>query len=412
MGVLVEKELTTLLARQGIYDDKLNIYAYELLFRGQNPLMAEVNNQQIDEGHRATSTVISNLFANLNLADVVGDNLVFINFTRQNLLDGTPLLLPPQQIVIEVLEDMLVDADLIQLIGDLKRQGYRIALDDFIYAPAWQPLVELADIIKIDVLNQDCNQIATTVAPIKDFKGLLLAEKIETKSQFHDCLELGFSLFQGYFLNRPDPVQGQVMTENKSNLLRLMAKLYDPKIRNEQIEDIILQEPKLSYRILKITNSASSYKIKKIDSIQDAIMHLGIIQIRNWVNLLMLSSLDNVPEDTITRTLIRAKMCESLAQKDRQADPVQAYTVGMLSLLDAMLNKPLDALLKPIPLSEPIKNALIHFHGPLGLILKRTIEYEMAQFDLLQQDDQAHPDLVLAYLAGVHYAESVLNLMK
>ncbi len=289
--------ITTLLARQGIYDKKGDIFAYELLYRSGEALSAPVDNLNPLSGEKATSSVIAQLFTNLDMNNIIGKKRAFINFTHKNLVEQLPGLLPKSRIVIEVLEHVAIDQQIIVNLSELSKQGYVIALDDFVYREELSPLVELADIIKLDVLNLNKEQIGEQLAPLKGFKGKLLAEKVENKAQFDCCLDLGFDYFQGFFLNKPDPFKGQAITENKVYLLKLLAELNNEFVSLERVEEIVLQIPKLSYRILRLCNSASFYTGKKFDSLIDAISQLGLLQIRNWINLLLLASLDDVAPD-------------------------------------------------------------------------------------------------------------------
>jgi EAL and modified HD-GYP domain-containing signal transduction protein len=308
--------------------------------------------------------------------------------------------------VIEVLETVVIDDKLVDSIIQLRALGYKIALDDFMYRDEILPLVKLAHIIKIDVLNLNREQIEEQIAPLRSiFSGKLLAEKIEDKTQFETCVDLGFDYFQGFFLNKPDPFQGHAITENKSHLLRLLGELNNNSVSMRKVEQIILQIPKLSYRILRLTNSVSFYTGKKIESLMDAIVQLGLVQIRNWIILLLLASLDDIAPDLLERTLIRAKMCESLAKVTGHSNPQQAYTVGILSTLDAILNEPMNVLLAKIQLSEVLNEALLHHVGELGKILKFTIDYEEANFKQLQYTGIDNDDLVRSYittLVAVH----------
>lgn len=402
----------TLLARQGIYDKEGSIQAYELLYRNGDVLTANVDNLNSFSGDTATSSVITQLFANLDMNAIIGDKPAYINFTHNHLVQQIPRLLPNNRIVIEVLETVVIDQQLIKSLTELSEQGYKIALDDFIYRAEATPLIEIADIIKIDVLNFNKDQIHQQLKPLKHFKGQLLAEKIEDKLQFTNCVDLGFDYFQGFFLNKPDPHKGRVLTENKANLLRLLADLNNEHVTVERIEQIILHIPKLSYRILRLANSASVYKGRKIDSLLDAINQLGLVQIRNWLSLLMLSSLDDLAPDLMERTLIRAKMCETIAKKTGYANPHQAYTVGILSTLDGILNEPMSSLLKKIHLSDSLNDALLHHQGELGRILKFTIDYEQANFNQLEKSPVDNTDLVNAYLQGIEYANTIIDVIK
>ena len=405
-------QITTLLARQGIYNKNGSVFAYELLYRSGDSFTANVDNLNPLSGDKATSSVIAQLFANLDINAIINNKRAFINFTRNNLLENVPYLLPKSRIVIEVLETVTIDQLIIENLTILSKLGYEIALDDFIFREELSPLVELAHIIKIDVLNLDKQQILDQLAPLKGFKGKLLAEKIENKRQFNTCIDLGFDYFQGFFLNKPDPYKGQTITENKLYLLKLLAELNNENVAIERIEEIILQIPKLSYRILRLSNSVALYTGKKIDSLMDAISQLGLVQIRNWISLLLLASLDDVAPDLLERTLIRAKMCESLAKVTGYHNSHQAYTVGILSTLDGILNESMSSLLTKIQLSEVLNEALLNKKGTLGLILKFAIDYEEAKFNELDKAPIASKDFAQSYLLGLAHASDIMDAIR
>jgi len=406
------EHIRTLLARQGIYDKTGAICAYELLYRNGNSATSDVDNFSALSGDAATSSVITQLFTNLDLDLIIGDKPAFINFTHNHIIQQIPRLLPKHRIVIEVLETVVLDEPLIASLINLHKRGYRIALDDFVFKEEAAPLIEVADYIKIDVLNFNKQQIKEQLAPLQGYKGKFLAEKIEDKTQFHTCIDLGFDYFQGFFLNKPDPQKGQVITESKANLLQLLTELNNESVTIDRIETIILQIPKLSYRILRLANSAALYKGRSIDSLLDAISQLGLVQIRNWLSLLMLASLDDLAPDLIERTLIRAKMCESLAQATGYRNSHQAYTVGILSTLEGMLNEPMASLLSKIHLSDVLNNALLHHQGELGQILKFAIDYEEANFKDLEKSNIDPEALTEAYLEGIEYAGTMINQMN
>ncbi|CEG55647.1 EAL and HDOD domain-containing protein [Legionella fallonii] len=401
-----------LLARQGIYNKNGSVHAYELLYRDGDAQTAHVDNLNSFSGDSATSSVIAQLFSNMDMNSIIGNKRAFINFTRNHLLDEVPLLLPKSRIVVEVLETVTVDQRLIVNLEALSQLGYEIALDDFIFHEETRPLIDIANIIKIDILNQTNEQIVERLKPLKGYHGKLLAEKIENKSQFNFCVDLGFDYFQGFFLNKPDPLKGQVITENRVHLLKLLAELNDHDVPLGRVEEIILQIPKLSYRILRLSNSASLYTGKKIDSLMDAISQLGLVQIRNWISLLLLASLDDVAPDLLERTLIRAKMCESLVRKLGSGNPLQAYTVGILSTLDGILNEPMGSLLAKIHLSDTLNDALLYQKGDLGQVLKFATDYEAANFNELDNISLENKDLAQSYLEGIAHASEIMDIIN
>lgn len=403
----MDQLLTTLLTRQGIYSKTGAVYAYELLYRD---LVPDAVNTFSDE--EETSLVVTQLFSNLDIDAIIGKKKAFINFTYNHLIQKIPTLLPKDRIVIDVLETVDVDKPLINSLLSLREQGYKIALHNFIFNEKNSLLIDLVDIIKLNVLYQNKQQIAEQLKPLKHFKGQLLAKKIDDNQQFSDCIDLGFTYFQGFFLNKPDLLKSQQITENKNNLLRLLAELNNQDIPMERVEELILQIPKLSYRVLRLANSVYLYRGKVIESLLDALKILGLNQVHNWLCLFLLSSQDDLIPDLLERTLIRAKMCEGLARISGHSDPHQAYTVGIFSTLDRFLNEPMDVLLSKIKLSNAFNEALLHQKGELGHILQITIDYEAANFKKLERTTYDKQDLTRSYLEGINYANSVMDVIN
>ncbi|MDR3502355.1 MAG: HDOD domain-containing protein [Legionella sp.] len=405
----LNSQLPTLLARQGIYTREGSVYAYELLYR--NPRLANVELDNSELGDKATSLVITQLFASMDIDTIIGDKLAYINFTHSHLVQKVPTLLPKERIVIEVLESVIVDKPLIDSLTSLREQGYCIALDDFIPSEKNSILIDLANIIKIDVLNLNKRQIAGQLRRLKHFNGELLAEKIESHNQFKDCVDLGFDYFQGFFLNKPRPVKGHHITENKAYLLKVLAELNNDDIPLERVEEYILHIPKLSYRLLRLANSAAAYNGRKIDLLIDALKRLGLNQVRNWLRLFLLANQNDLMSDLVERTLIRAKMCECLAKlSSEQVNPHQAFTMGIFSSLDAFLNESMASILSKIQLSESLNEALLYQRGQLGEILKDTINYENGNFGSLENTSYGNKNLINAYLESIEYARAIMRL--
>ena len=404
-----ETQLAILLARQGIYDQTGNVYAYELLYRTNS---SESNIIITDEsaGVKATSSVIAQVFANLDLDMVVNNKPFFINFTYTDIILTIPRLLPPERIVIEVSELATINTLLISALTELHDDGYKIALDNFIYNENHAPLLEIADFVKIDVLNESKEAILTKLQPLKAYQGKLLAERIDNKDQFHLCAELGFHYFQGFFLNKPDVIKGQIIAENTSLLLRVLTELNNEELSVEQLERTILQIPRLSYRILRVANSAYYYSGKEIKSLIDAIFRIGVTKVKNWANLILLASNPDTLQDLTERTLIRAYMCENMA-KALKLNADEAYTAGMFSTLDGMLNQPLPLLLSKIQLSDELNNALLSYQGGIGSVLKAVIDYEHANFDKLADLNLDRNQVMSFYLNGIKYANATLGIV-
>lgn len=401
-------ESQILLARQGIYDKSGNIYAYELLYRN-NEEKSNVDHTNEAEGSKATSSVIAQLFTNMDIDSVLGNKLAFINFTYNDLIHQIPKLLPKDRIVIEVLETVTINDELIKSLIEMSREGYKIALDDFVYQTESDPLIKIANIIKLDVLHQTKQAMSNQLKQLKGFKGLLLAEKIENKKKFHHCVGLGFDYFQGFFLNKPDSLKGQVISENTALILGVINELNHEDIDVRTLEKSILKIPKLSYRILRVANSAYYYTGTNISSLTDAIFRLGLTKVTNWANLILLASNPETSLDLIERTLIRARMCESIAKATKNINPDEAYTVGMFSTLEGMLNEPLPSLLAKICLDDTLNEALLEYKGKLGKILKCVMDYEKADFNALEKIPIGRDLLVKFYIEGIQYANIILS---
>jgi len=401
-----------LLARQSIYDKKGRVFAYELLYRNNSEQQSNVDNSNELAGIQATSSVISQLFTNVDIHSIINKKMAFINFTYRDIVNKIPALLPKERIFIEVLETITVDQALINALQELHHEGYKIALDDFVWHEDWIPLVDIADIIKLDVLDQSKEDIMKQLLPLKHFKGKLLAEKIDNKKQFKCCVDLGFDYFQGFFLNRPDVFTGQAIVENKAQVLRVITELNKDDISLDILENAILEVPRLSYRILRISNSVYYYAGRKNHSLTDAIFRLGLNKVRNWTNMLLLASGTDPSPDLLERTLIRAKMCELLAISTHYYNPHAAYTVGIFSTLDGMLNESLPSLLAKIQLSDDVNNALLYYEGELGQLLKYTVDYEQARFNDFDDAQVPRRKLSESYLKGILYANGVLKALN
>jgi len=362
-----------LLARQPIYNTDLGIFAYELLFRSDS-------NEQISDigADTATSMVIFNAFSEIGISNVVGEHRAFINFTRNLLVNPPPFT--NSEIVIEVLEDIEPDAEVINSLNNFKQQGFTIALDDFEYQEHLQSFVDLADIIKIDVTALTETQIAEHVTQLKRPGIALLAEKVETQEMYDYCKGLGFEYFQGYFLSRPKIMKGRKVPANKLVVMKLITDLQSSDSNPQKLHDTISKDPGLSFKLLRMVNSAAYRRANKIDSLYRAILLLGEKDIKHWASVLALSSLDDKPHALSELTMVRAKMCELIGSHLRSQQKELFFTVGMLSMLDAYFDAPIEELLKSMGFTDEINNALIHHNGQLGFVLKTAIAYEQGNW--------------------------------
>lgn len=387
------------IARQPIYTQKLDVHAYELLYRSDSD-----NYAKIVDGEDATSQVFINALINIGLPELVGKARAFINCTERYLVEGLPAPIVPTQVVLEVLEDILPSDNLSNGLQKLRDAGYHIALDDFIYDETKRSLVERADLIKVDVLGMSEDQIEEQVNLLREFNVPLLAEKVETQEIFTFCNEIGFQYFQGYFFCRPNIIKGKHTPSSKLSILHLLGKIRDPNLEFKELEILIVRDVTLSYRILRYINSAMYNMPRQIESIHRAITLLGLNTIKSWITILAMSNVDDKPYELMNVALVRAKMCESLATSIGSSTE-EAFTVGLFSTLDALMDQHFEDLLPKLPLAENVNGALLDHTGPLGKVLKATLAYEKGDWDVALSENFDPDTLRNAYLGAIKWAK-------
>lgn len=366
--------LSPLFARQPIFNSKLDVVGYELLFRS-----SQNNRAEFIDGDSASSHVLLYAFGEHRITDIIGEKKAFINFTRNLLIGNAPL--PPDQLVIEILEDIVCDKLLLDALKDKRKQGYEFALDDFVLNKDSNALLPFASTIKVDVLNTSEADIQRIIRAARPYKIRLLAEKIETREMFKRCCELGFEWFQGYFLSKPQIVEGVKTSGSMQALLQLLASLMSPEVNFDTISAAIASDARLTYKMLKLANGANKNSQTKFNSIQQAVMLLGLNAIRNWATLLLLTSNNTEPQEIYTQSCARAKFCELLGQHigDKHfAD--NCFTLGLLSSLDIFLKMPIKAIAQQLNLSEEMQTALVKHTGTLGHVLAIALATEQQQW--------------------------------
>ncbi len=390
--------------RQAIFDLKMDTYAYELLFRDGDASAANVT-----DGNRATSQVINNAFLVIGLEQVVQHHYAFINLTREFLLGEIPFPLPPGKVVLEVLEDVAVDSELVASLKDFKNKGYKIALDDFILSDKNSVLVPFADIIKVDLMALTQKELIEQVKLLKQYNVKLLAEKVETKQEYELCKQLGFEYFQGYYFCKPDIVAGKQLPPNRLALLEMISTLQNSDCSFEELEVIISKDVAISYKLLRIINSSFYSLAKPVASIQKALVVLGLQALRNWVTVIGLSQIDDKPKELINSSLVRAKMCELLAV-ELAYDKSSAFTVGLFSMLDVLMDQPLQDLLDKLPLANEVSEALIGYNGNLGKLLAMVVTYENNNWEELEKIASVPVStLRQAYLNSIEWSSEITS---
>ncbi len=385
--------------RQPIFDRGMEVYAYELLFRNGLQHRADVV-----DGNQATTQVMLNTFTEFGLDSIVGSHFAFINLTQDLLTNELVQLLPHDRVVLELLEDIQVDDEIVDAVRKLSSQGYIIALDDFVHDASWQPLVEIADIIKLDVLGLDDSEVERQVQSLRPYKARLLAEKIETIEQFDFLKSLDFDYYQGYFLSKPTIIEGKRTPTNKLSILQLLAKLTQSNPIHGEIEKLIAQDVTLSYKILRFINASCFALPRKIVSINEAVIYLGLNNIRRFASMMAMSGFSDQPHEILLTALVRGRMCELLAEEADYDDTVSFFTLGLLSTLDIMLSIPMSQVVGELPLEEALEQALLNSTGDMGATLVCAKAYEKQQWDEVMFADLSEEAITKIYLKAVQWS--------
>lgn len=374
-------------ARQPIFKRNKEVFAYELLFRSSLANYFDPS----QTGEQATSKVITNSFLLIGIPRLAGGRKVFINFTEDLLLKGYPALFPRDIIVVEVLEDVLATPEVAAACQALAERGYVLALDDFIYNDTLLPLIKLAKIIKFDIRLLSLSELERQVQIVLQHNPMLklLAEKVETEEEFSQCKKLGFNLFQGYFFSKPNIVSGRDITGSKLHYLQVLRLIQDENCDFSELTEIINRDASLAYKLLKYVNSPYYARPQEINSVHETVVMLGENKLRQWLALMMLSYIaDDKPAELLRQAIIRGTYCEVLATElqDRSADSHHCHTAGMFSLLPAMLDREMAAILQDIALAPELQDALLgRSNNRIGQVLDLVIAYEQADWTRVEQ---------------------------
>jgi len=367
-------------ARQPIYDRELEVFAYDLLFSSGD---ADAAHTDIDS-EAATSTVIVNTFASMGLTDLVGNRPAAMTVSKSFLLDAGSLQLPAERLILELHREVKAEDEVLAALSELKVRGYTLAIDDFVATPERQPLLELADIVKLDIQALGQQALWQHSGQLQGGGAKLVAKRVETHEELEFCRNLGFEYYQGQFLCQPKLVTKRTVPTNRMAKLAMLAELNRPDADFDSLEKLIGRDVGLSYRFLRYINSAFFSLPHKVGSIRQALVLLGIAAVRKWATLLAMADLDDKPDELIVTALVRGKMCELAAASRPTREREEYFTVGMFSVIDALLDSPMDVVLSSLPLQDDIKDALHHHLGPKGVVLSAVLNYERARFDDLR----------------------------
>ena len=395
------------LARQPILDRNNKLFGYELLFRN-----SEQNRYQSEDGDSSTIDVIKNTFINIGIENVTGHKKAFINFTENILKSDILTVLSPRTVIIEILEDINPTQEILELCRNLKAQGYILALDDFVYSSKYKKLIELVDIIKVDFQITKGTERKRVIAKVNSKNIVFLAEKVETIEDFNEAVEYGYTYFQGYYFSKPLIIKGKRISENKAIYLKILKEINSDSCNIDSIENLIKRDLSLSFKLLKRINSANYGFRSEIKSINQALALIGENEIKKWLYLVVFKTLgEDKPEIIVINSLVRARFSELIASKMGMAiNSFSAYLIGMLSMVDILLDEPLKQILQELMLPTEVKDTLNGVNNnKYTKLFNLIIVYEKGQWDAVsrisKQLNLAENYLPDAYYEAINFAK-------
>jgi EAL and modified HD-GYP domain-containing signal transduction protein len=403
----VQVQSQVFVARQPIYDASMAVVAYELLYRRSlTAVTAEVSDPR-----QATLLVIANAALEIGLDRLAGGLPVHVNFPMQLLVDMPELPLQPNLMVVEILENVPAEPEVIKGIEALRARGHRIALDDYSPRVSDPKLLDLADIVKLEVGPRPEGELEALVEKLKRRGVKLIAESVETLEQFERCIELGFDGFQGNFLQHPQTFSAKRVPSSRLSTLRLVASLQNEDYSLDEVQQLLSQNLSMSYHVLRCINSSYYNLPREIDSIRQAIVILGLENLRQLCALLHLQGFNDRPPSLFVQALTRARMCEQLGRLGGAKDTGPFFITGLFSLLNALVGMPMQEIVDELPLAPAITKALLTGEGDLGAALQCTRAYERALWEHVVYGSLSPQLIRAAYLEALFWAERARTLI-
>lgn len=368
--------------RHPILNRQKELFGYELLFRdGMNNVLAPYSEDS------TTSIVLTNSFFVIGMETLTSGKRGFIHFTHNLLLNNIATVFPKHLVAIEMKESVRPDAQILNLYRQLKKAGYLLVLDDFIYHPDLDPLLDIVDIVKIDFYDASGMERTEIVRRLRNRRVQLLAANVVTQADFEMAIKLGYSYVQGYFFSKPDVVVGRDIPSYKLNYLNVIREINQPKIDIDRLEEIIQHDASLTFRLFRLINSAFFGLPHKIKSIRHALVMLGYDELRRWASLLSLSGLgQEKPNELVVLSAVRARFCELVAERAGMlAERSELYLMGLFSMVDAFLDQPMERVLQELPITDDAKNALLGKPGPYTPICQLMLAYENANWQYVDE---------------------------
>lgn len=379
--------LNSLVGRQPVIDINTYTFGYELFFlEGTEKLFTKLNREMEDEldNKEVLATQIDK---------ISGKKKVFINFTEKLLKEGYWSILPKERVIIELLSSVKPGVDIEEICRTIKQEGFTIALKNFKYDSKWDPIIEIVDIIKIDIKETSVKEIEAFSKKFYENRISLLAENVDTLQDYYWVRKLGFKYFQGYYFSKPEIIKSEQVPTSRLTKLRLIHEVNKTDFEYNEVETLIKHDPGLTINLLKYVNSAAMGVRNEIIGISHAFSMIGQNNLRKWISILAVSAFTEKKPRELMQTIVkRGQFCELLAPQfgfqDKEAQSL--FLIGMFSLLDAIIDMPLEKVLLEIPLSNEIKNTILGQKTPFTDILELAITFESCDWIKMQYIIKEH----------------------
>lgn len=393
--------------RQPIFDVNNRVFAYDLLYRSSLENRVGMVNRTV-----ATSRVIIDAFVEIGLDNVVGRNRVLLNVDRNFLIDPDLVFVPADRVALQIPEDLEPSDEVRAGIEHLQRLGYRIAIGGYSRHSPVASYLPYASIVKVDALDHDDDVLAAELASLASHRVVKVAKRVETGQRRDELVEMGFDCFQGHFLARPEVITGERMPSNRIAVLELVTRIVDPELSGDELAELIAMDASLSLRTLRFVNSPLSGLTNEVESIHHAVVLLGRNIIKSWVMLLAITGLDNNVPELVTTAFVRAKLCERLAAESRLGGTDSFFTVGLFSLMDALMGIPMGRLLDTLPFSADVKQALSQRSGARGAAIACAESLEQGAPEGAAFESLSGEQIGDLYLEAVNWADSAMASIR
>jgi EAL and modified HD-GYP domain-containing signal transduction protein len=390
--------------RQPIYKDGVDVFAYELFSHN-----TELKQAAFANGDTVTAEALLHECVSVGLEAVTGKQPAFVNVSRDFILNNYSWFLPKDGVFLQLAGDVKPDDALLKAASHLKRAGYSIALKDYVYRDETRPLTEIADIVKVNVRSGDRDQLAKQIDKFRSAGVKVLAQGVESHGDYQAARALGSDYFEGYFFCQPNPTENKLIPHNRLSTLQVLAAIQTPEVTLEQLERALGQNIAMSHQILRYVNTPMNPSPRKVDSIRHAISLVGTNLIRQWASVVWVKSIEDKPRELMVMAAIRAHMCQQLGLAMGSEKGDQFFTAGLLSLLDALMDRPMDLILGQLPLIDPVKEALLNRTGAMGEAIRCVEAYERCDWAQTRCGNLSEKTIREAYLSGVIWCRTALN---